>query len=101
MLVTFSTHAHENITMFGDVALRLIKMMGHSGVVPSAILAKDVPQALEKLTQALAVEKKPVPIKSANQDSDDDDEVSLLHRAIPLMDLLKDAIKHEDDVMWK
>lgn len=100
MLVTFSTHAHENIIMFGDVALRLIKMMGHSGVVPSAILAKDVPQALEKLKQALAVEKTPMPTKPAHEDGDDD-EVSLLHRAIPLMDLLKDAIKHEGDVMWK
>ncbi|HAJ92821.1 MAG TPA: hypothetical protein DCO71_09470 [Gammaproteobacteria bacterium] len=31
MLITFSSSAYANITMFGDVALRLLKLMGHSG----------------------------------------------------------------------
>jgi hypothetical protein len=30
MLVTFTTKAYANITMFGDVAVTLLKMMGHS-----------------------------------------------------------------------
>ena len=42
MLVTFSSPAYADITMFGDVAVRLIKMMGHSGTIPSALLAEDV-----------------------------------------------------------
>ncbi|MEA1053075.1 DUF1840 family protein, partial [Lamprobacter modestohalophilus] len=33
MLITFETKAHANITMFGDVAVTLIKLMGHSGAV--------------------------------------------------------------------
>ena len=45
MLVTFSCPAYADITMFGDVAIRLLKMMGHSGTVPSALLAADVPAA--------------------------------------------------------
>jgi len=47
MLVTFRTSAYANITMFGDIAVTLLKMMGHSGTVPSAIRADDVPAALE------------------------------------------------------
>ena len=42
MLVTFSTDTYPNITLFGDVALTLLKMMGHSTTVPGAILAADV-----------------------------------------------------------
>jgi len=33
MLVTFTTDAYADITMFGDVALTLLKMMGHSKTV--------------------------------------------------------------------
>jgi len=49
MLVTFSTDAYANITMFGNHALDMLKMMGHSGTVPNAIKAEDVPQALSRL----------------------------------------------------
>ena len=49
MLVTFSCPVYANITMFGDVAVRLLKLMGHSGTTPGALLADDVPAALERL----------------------------------------------------
>ena len=41
--------------MFGDVAVTLLKMAGHSGTVPSALLAGDVPSALARLKQKLAI----------------------------------------------
>lgn len=53
MLVTFTTDAYADVTMFGDVAQTMLKMMGHSGTVPSAILAQDVPEALRRLTAAV------------------------------------------------
>lgn len=104
MLVTFSCDAHENITMFGDVAIRLIKMMGHSGAVPSAIVGEGVSSALTHLTQAIEREKqKPPPIfKKLSEDDDDvEEEVSLVNRAVPLIGLLEAAIKNKCDVMWK
>ena len=52
MIVTFSTDAFGDMTMFGDVAVSLLKKMGHSGTVPGAIMADDVPAALVKLTTA-------------------------------------------------
>jgi len=54
MLVTFHTNAWSSITMFGDVAVTLLKMAGHSGTVPSAMLAADIPAALERLEHKLA-----------------------------------------------
>ena len=54
MLVKFQTKSQATITMFGDVAVTLIKLMGHSGTVPSALLAEDVPAALARLKVAVA-----------------------------------------------
>ena len=48
MLVTFHTKAYANITMFGDVAKQLLELLGHSGTIPSAIKAEDVPAALAR-----------------------------------------------------
>jgi hypothetical protein len=97
MLITFSCPAYADIRMFGDVAARLLKMMGHSGTVPSALLAADVPAALERLkaaTAATAPEPKP------ESGWDDEPAVSLAHRAFPLIELLKAAARDECDVMW-
>ena len=97
MLVTFTTDAYADITMFGDVALAMLKMMGHSGTVPSAILAADVPAALSRLTAGIEA------AKAAPVDDEDEDEpqVSISNRALPLIDLLTAAAREGCDVMWK
>lgn len=101
MLVTFSCNAHENITMFGDVAQRLLKTMGHSGTVPSAFLAGQVPGALSRLQSAMQKEKQKPIASVSSEDNDDGPEVSLAHRAIPLIKLLQAAEKEQCNVMWK
>jgi len=97
MLVTFKTDAYADITMFGDVAIAMLKMMGHSGTVPSALLAEDVPDALNRLTAAIN--------KGSNKPMDtnngDDEPVSMQHRALPLIGLLTAAAEAKSDVMWK
>ncbi len=102
MLITFKTPAHADITMFGDVAKALIRMMGHSGSVPSAILAEDVPAALARLKSA--VEASPeTPLDPEHDDADDDSRaqsVSLKHRALPLIHLLETAARDKENVMW-
>lgn len=99
MLVTFVCDAHENITMFGEVAIRFLQMMGHSGTVPGAMLAKEVPAALAALESALA---EPGCQTRVNHEEEDEDEqpISLSHRAFPLIQLLKNAIQAEADVVW-
>jgi hypothetical protein len=100
MLVTFSCPAYADITMFGEVAVRLLKMMGHSGTVPSALLAEDVPTALERLQAAIDEEKKLHESDEVNEVDDDEPPVSLPHRALPLIDLLKAAANANCNVMW-
>lgn len=102
MLITFKTPAYADITMFGDVAKALIKMMGHSGTVPSAILAGDVPIALEHLRAA--VEHNPDAPLNPHSDNDEDtppsESVSLSKRALPLLKLLEAAARDGKNVMW-
>jgi hypothetical protein len=98
MLVTFTTDAYADITMFGDVALAMLKMMGHSATVPGAILAADVPAALSQLSAAINADTTPPPV--ADKDADEP-VVSMAHRALPLIDLLAAAAKAKSDVMWK
>lgn len=103
MLVTFSTPAYADITMFGDVAIRMLKMMGHSDTVPGAILAEDVQASLEQLQAAIEAEQQlPEPEKSGDEEDEEDEEpvVSLSHRALPLLELLEAAAKANENVMW-
>lgn len=96
MLVTFHTKAYADITMFGDIAVRLLKMMGLSGTVPSALMPEDIPAALTKLKAAL--KKQEVDIPSKNME--DEPPVSLSHRASPLIELLEAAHAASAEVVW-
>ncbi|HDY85508.1 hypothetical protein LCGC14_0635580 [marine sediment metagenome] len=98
MLVTFTTKSYADITMFGDIAVTLLKMMGHSGTVPSAILADDVPEALSRLKSALDAQAEQTP---SQQGKDDEPPVSVHNRAVPLVELLTAAANEKSDVMWK
>jgi hypothetical protein len=98
MLVTFTTKAYADITMFGDVALAMLRMMGHSATVPSAILAADIPRALSQLNAAINAESASPP---ACNDNSKESPVSMAHRAMPLINLLTAAAKENANVMWK
>lgn len=102
MLVTFKTDAYADIIMFGDVAKQLLKMMGHSGTVPSAMLAEDVPAALDRLKRAVEVERStPTQEQGENTQESGDQTVSLTYRALPLIELLTAAAKKHCNVMWE
>ncbi|EHH1033579.1 DUF1840 domain-containing protein [Vibrio parahaemolyticus] len=105
MLITFRCRSYANVTMFGDIALEMIKMMGHSGTVPGSISAQDVPDALSKLTSALSAKNAAEENLPTDVDVDEEEEqaepaASLGRRAFPLIELLKSAIKEECEVMW-
>ncbi len=94
MLVKFDSKVAA-ITMFGEVAVTLLKAMGQSGVVPGALLAQDIPPALERLRRA---------VSGAPREGEDAGErepkVSLAQRAFPLIDLLERSAKAGADVIW-
>jgi len=99
MLLTFVSNAHTDVTMIADIANSLIKMMGHSGTIPSAIAAKDVPAALAHLHKALEANSPEELVESENED-EEELEVSMSGRAFPLVEMLKAAKKENEPIMW-
>lgn len=99
MLITFESNAHTDVTMFADIANSLIKMMGHSGTVPSAIAAKDIPAALDHLHKALEAHSPEELVESENED-EEEIQVSMSGRAFPLVEMLKAAKRENQPIMW-
>jgi hypothetical protein len=85
--------------MFGDVALNMLKLMGHSATVPGALLAEDIPAALQRLEAEIKANRQ-LPESDQPENGEDDDAVSLSHRALPLIELLKAAAKAKTNIMW-
>ena len=98
MLVTFHSKAWTSVTMFGGVAVTLLRMMGHSGTVPSALPARDVPAALDQLQQKLGVAE---PAPGIPYDEGDEPQVALRARAYPLIQMLRACAREDADVLWE
>jgi hypothetical protein len=105
MLVRFSSVETESITMFGDVAMQLIKMLGASGALPGAIGAEDIPAAVQRLRQQLQMHAM-ASAETSNSDEDEDDKdreppIALMTRAGPLLAILERASAAKAPVMWE
>jgi len=106
MLVKFSTR-HGQLVMLSEPAIALLRLGGHSGTVPSAVLAADLPAFLERLRSGLELhgdELSPLPPPDPHPRDDEDTPrerpVSLRHRAVPLLDMVRTAIDRNSDLMW-
>jgi hypothetical protein len=105
MIVKFSTRVGA-LTMHGDAAVALLKAMGHSGTVPGAILAADLPGSLASLRKALQEQPQAaLPPQPAGIEEEEDREreppVTLHMRALPLIDMIETAIARGSDLMWE
>ena len=109
MLVKFSTR-NGQLLMQGEPAVRLVKLGGHSGTVPSAVLAADLPAFAAKLRSGLEQhgdELSPAPpAAAAGRAEDANDEprerpIKLRLRAVPLLDMVDTAISQKSDLLWE
>lgn len=107
MLIIFSSNATGDITMFGDVAERMFELMGHSGTVPSAIAAKDVPAVLERLKAAIETQNSEghdddnTDLGADTEEDENEPKVSISGRAFPLIQMLSRAAAENCSVMWR
>src|SRR5438270_14036373 len=95
MLIRFHGKA-GGFTIQADVGTELLRLMGMTGDVPGALLARDIPPALERLKRA--VSKSPAAAADAQEQSS---RVSLSARAYPLVQLLEAAARRNCDVVWE
>ncbi len=98
MLVQFKSRVGGFVS-FGDVALRLIRMTGHSGTVPGAIPAEGIADALARLEAALESVEEETPAEDPPEAGERP--VGLRQRAFPLVELLRAAEREDCPVMWE
>lgn len=103
VFVTFHTPAWGRVTLAGEIAIALLKLAGHSGTVPGAILGRDVPAALARLERGLAAGV--VDVAGSPPVTEDGEDaapvVAVPVRAFPLLQLLAAAGRASRDVMWE
>ncbi len=98
MIVTFKSKAGANLIYTGDIAIKLLALMGRDDKVPSALYAEDVAAALTSLRLALDNTRQQGVIAQPNPDNK---AIALSVRAQPLLDLLSKAQKKKCPVMWE
>ena len=109
MFVKFSTR-YGQLLMHGEPAVELVKLGGHSGTVPSAVLEADLPAFAAQLRAGLQLhgdELSPKPTATeASRGEDEDDEprerpIKLRVRAVPLLDMIETALRQKSDLVWE
>ncbi len=107
MIVTFSSRAAADVIMFGDVAKRLMEIMGKEYSEKGIVTVEQLPEAIARLKAAIAADKaaragvreedlpesEPAPGGSRPY-------VSLAVRAVPLLEMLEYSLKEEKPVVW-
>ncbi|HTY98379.1 MAG TPA: DUF1840 domain-containing protein [Rhodocyclaceae bacterium] len=109
MIVTFRSKASGDVIMFGDVAKRMMEIMGKEYTEQGIVTVEQLPGAIARLKAAIAEDK----ASRAGVVDDDDDEprqeaapggsrpfVALAVRAVPLVELLEYSLKEETPVVW-
>lgn len=109
MLVRFSTR-HGQLLLLGESAVALLRLGGHSGSVPGAVLATDLPEFQRRLRAGLDAQGDspspalPSQTQLAVDDGEDDDRpatITLAMRAVPFIDLVATALSRGTDLMWE
>ena len=97
MFITFSTKAYQNVSYLEPIALQLLNFMGLRAVVPGALTAQELPAALTALQKICHQ----TPTLKPQEDEEDEQDISVSRRAVPLIALLKAAIAENSSAMWE
>ena len=108
MIVTFQSKAAGDVIMFGDVAHRLMEIMGKSPDAKGIITVEQLPDALARLRAAIADDKATLAAMGEDERPETEKDatghqrpwVSLSQRATPLLELLEWAQRKGKPVVW-
>lgn len=107
-IVIFQSAAAGDVIMFGDVARRMMEIMGKDPDDKGIVTVEQLPEAIARLKAAIAEDK----VKRAGVQDEDLPQtestpnggqrafVSLVQRAVPLLELLEWALKKKKPVVW-
>lgn len=111
MIVTFQSPASGDVIMFGDVAQRMMKLMGKDVTDQGIVTVEQLPDAIARLKAAIEEDKR----QRAGMNEEDLPQtepagsggkansrpfVTLTQRAVPLLELLEWSLKKKKPVVW-
>ena len=108
MIITFQSPASGDVIMFGDVAQRMMKLMGKEPSDKGIVTVEQLPDAISHLKRAIEEDRR----DRAGRDPEDMPRtekaegggsrpyVSLSQRALPLLELLEWSLKKRKPVVW-
>ena len=107
-IVIFQSAAAGDVIMFGDVARRMMEIMGKDPDDKGIVTVEQLPEAIARLKAAIADDKAKragVPAEDLPQTEPTANGgrrafVSLVQRAVPLLELFEWALKKQKPVVW-
>lgn len=107
-LVVFRSRAAGEIYMFSENANRIFAILGRPEAERGVITAEQVPDALQRLsaavelekTEARAAQKGSAATDRSGGETSSGQAISLAQRAFPLLEMLRAAQKRHVDVTW-
>lgn len=109
MLITFKSHAAQDLIMMNDLAVTLLGIIGKHVGERGVITKEELPRAIHRLEAAVMQAKQspgqsqlPEDQRGKSNDYDDDDEepLHLGQRAYPFLDMLRASQREGCDVLW-
>jgi hypothetical protein len=103
MLITFKSHAAQDLIMMRDLAVTLMGIIGKHLGERGVITVEELPRAIQKLEAAVSDAKRPHPAEAAVDSKHDEEEEEPLHlgqRAYPFLDMLRASQREGVDVLW-
>jgi hypothetical protein len=86
--------------MLNDTGVAMLELMDFGRLIPGAIAAIDVSQALKNLQTNLANKDEQIDQEQEDEDEDQQSPIALTTRAMPLLELLKSAADNDNNVSW-
>lgn len=107
-IVTFKSAAAADVIYFGDVARRMMELMGKDPEPKGIVTVEQLPGAVARLKSAIQEDRERH--RKLVQDEERSTEaaegggtrpaVSLTQRALPLLALLEDSLREKKPVVW-
>ncbi len=108
MIVTFRSAASADVIYFGDVAQRMMALMGKEASDTGIVTVEQLPDAIDRLKAAIAADRErhrqlvqdEEPRTEAAAAGGTRPRVSLTQRALPLLALLEESLAEKKPVVW-
>jgi hypothetical protein len=112
LIVIFQSPASGDVIMFGDVAKRMMKLMGKEPTDKGIVTVEQLPDAIARIKAAIEEDKQQragrspedlpqtEPDGSGGRGQGSRPFVTLTQRAVPLLELLEWSLKKKKPVVW-